>query len=114
MFIHESAEAHTFSSRYGIAIYLKNRKTVKPFFSDKGPMRQKITLIENNKIIGNNKENPEIFNIFFSSIVAKLNIPKYEILSVNSANSEDPLENLITKYENHPSIISILDKSPYT
>ena len=77
-------------------------------------MRQKITLIENHEIIGNNKELSEIFNNFFSSIVAKLNIPKYEDLSVNSANSEDPLENLITKYKYHPSIRAILDKSPNT
>ena len=72
-------------------------KTVKPFFPDKGPMREKITLIENDEIIGNNKEISEIFNNFFSSIVAKLNIPKYEDLAVSSANSEDPLQNLITK-----------------
>ena len=31
-------------------------KTVEPFFSDKGPMRQKITLIEKDEIQGNNKE----------------------------------------------------------
>ena len=48
------------------------------------------------------------------SIVAKLKIPKYEDLSVNSANSEDPLEDLITKYKDHPSIGAILDKSPNT
>ena len=77
-------------------------------------MRQKITLIENHEIIGNNKELSEIFNNFFSSIVAKLNIPKHEDLPVNSANSEDPLENLITKYKYHPSIRAILDKSPNT
>ena len=89
-------------------------KTFKPLFSDKGPMRQKIILIENDKITGNNKEISEIFNNFFSSIVAKLNIPKYEDLSVNSVNSEDPLENLVTKYKNHPSIRAILDKSQNT
>ena len=47
-------------------------------------------------------------------MVAKFNIPKYEDLSVNGANSEDPLENLITKYKNHPSMRTILDKSPNT
>ena len=67
-----------------------------------------------NVTLGNNREISEIFNNFFSSIVAKLNIPKYEDLSVNSAKSEDPLENLITKYKNHPSITPILDKSPNT
>ena len=47
-------------------------------------------------------------------MVAKFNIPKYEDLPVNSADSEDPLENLITKYKNHPSMRAILDKSPNT
>ena len=88
-------------------------KTVKPFFSDKGPKRQKITLIENDEITGNNKEISEIFNNFFSSKVAKC-IPKYEDLTVNSVNSEDPLENLVTKYKNHPSIRPILAQSPNT
>ena len=56
----------------------------------------------------------EIFNNFFSSIVAKLNIPKYGDLSVNRVNQEDPLENLVLKYKNHPSIRAILDISPNT
>ena len=77
-------------------------------------MRQKITLIEIDKILGNNIEISEIFNNFFSSIVARLNIPKYEDLSVNSVNSEDPLDDLVIKYKNHPSIRPILDKSPNT
>ena len=42
-----------------------DNKTVTSFFSGKGPIRQKITLIENDKIIGKNIENPEIFNNFF-------------------------------------------------
>ena len=40
-------------------------RTVKPFFSDKGPMRQKIPLIENDKTIGKNKDISEIFSNFF-------------------------------------------------
>ena len=38
-----------------------------------------------------------------------LNILKYEDLSVNSVTSEDPLENLVTRYKNHPDIRAILD-----
>ena len=86
-------------------------KQLKSFFSDRGPIRQKITLIEKEEILGNNKEIFEIFKNFFSSIVAKLNILKYEYLSVNSVNSEDPLENLVIKYKNHLSIRAILDRS---
>ena len=40
-----------------------------------------------------------------------MNILKYEELSVNSVNSEDPLENLVIKYKNHPSIRAIRDES---
>ena len=79
-------------------------KTVKPFFFDKGLIRQKITLIEKDEILGHNKEISKIFIKFFSSIIAKLNIPKYEVLPVNSVHSEDPLENLVMNYKNHPSI----------
>ena len=79
-------------------------KTVKPFFFDKALIRQKITLIEKDEILGHNKEISKIFIKFFSSIIAKLNIPKYEVLPVNSAHSEDPLENLVMNQENHPSI----------
>ena len=77
-------------------------------------MREKIKLIQNHEIIGNSKELSEIFKKFFSSRVAKLNIPKYEDLSVNSSHSEDQLENLIRKYKYYPSIRAILDKSPNT
>ena len=87
------------------------QKTVKLFFSDKGPVKKKITLIEKNEILGNNKEMFEIWNNFFSSIVAKLNIPKYKDLSVNSVNSEDPLENLVIRFKIHPNIRAILGKS---
>ena len=73
-------------------------------------MRQKIALIENDKIIGNNKEIFEIFKKIFQTIVANLNIPKFEDLSVNSVNLEDPLESLVIKYKNHPR--ATLDKSP--
>ena len=43
-----------------------------------------------------------------------MNIPKCEDLSVNSVNSEDPIENLVIKYKHHPSIRAIFDKSPNT
>ena len=84
-------------------------KIVKPVFSDNGPMTQKNTLIEKDQIVGNTEEISEIFNNFFSSITAMLNIPKHEDLSVNSLNSEDPSENLVIKYKNHTNIREILD-----
>ena len=63
------------------------------------------------RVLLERKSISEIFNNFFSSIVAKLFIPKYEDLSLNSVNSEEPLDNLVIKYKNHPSIKAILNKS---
>ena len=57
-------------------------------------VRVRITLTEKDKILGNNKEISKIFNNFFTCIVVKLDILKYEDLSVYSVNSEDPLENI--------------------
>ena len=70
-------------------------KTVKPFFLYQGLIREKITLIEIDEILGSNKEISKVFEIFF-------------------VNSEDPLENLVIKLKNHPSVRTILDKSPNT
>ena len=56
-------------------------------------------IYEKDEILGNNKEISWTFNNFFSRIVVELNILKYKDLSVNSVNSEEPLENLIIKYE---------------
>ena len=51
-------------------------------------------LLKKDEILGKNKEISEIFSNFFLSIVAKLNIPKYEDLSVNNVNSEQFSTNL--------------------
>ena len=40
-----------------------------------------------------------------------MNIPKYEDLSVNSVNSEDPLDNLVIKFKDHPSMRAALGQS---
>ena len=81
--------------------------TVKPLFSNK------IKSIENNVLSGNGvlikdeEQVANIFNIFFVNIVANLGI-KTQHESLNTTdNSQDPIENAICKYENHPSIILI-------
>ena len=44
-------------------------KTVKPFLSDKGSSKEKITLSENDQIITKEKQIAEIFNKFFTNAV---------------------------------------------
>ena len=79
-------------------------KTAKPFFSDKGAAKSEITLIEGDKIIQEDSEIAKIMNEFFSKAVEslKINIPNEYI--IEESVSDDAIENIITKYSNHPSI----------
>ena len=81
-------------------------KTVTTLFPDKGPIREKITLTEKDEMLDNKKEIHDIFNNFFFCIVAKLNILKYEDLSVSNDNYP------VRKHKNCRRIRSLLNKSP--
>ena len=50
-------------------------KTVKPMLSNKFINNEKITLVDNEKIITNDKEVAKVLNEFFSNIIKTLNIP---------------------------------------
>ena len=50
---------------------------IKPFLSEKTKSREKITLIENEKLVSYNTEVANYLNNFFSNIVKNLEIPKY-------------------------------------
>ena len=87
--------------------------TVNPLFTDKGITTDKITLIENNLIVSDDKNVAEIFNNFFSNAVKNLNIDYYEHFSFDryflckDIENNDPILKAIEKYENHPSIQKI-------
>ena len=84
-------------------------KTVRPFFSNKGPDNDKITLIENDDLIKDDKETARIFNEFFIDITKKLNLtvpPTDEI----PPDENSPIPHDILKFRNHPSILKIKEK----
>ena len=56
--------------------YRKFLKTVKPMLSNKFVNSEKITLIDNEKIITNDKEIAKVLHDFFSNIIKILNMPK--------------------------------------
>ena len=58
----------------------KFQKTVKPILSNKFVNNEKITLVDNGKIITNDKEIAKVLN-FFSNIIKTLNIPKRDHIS---------------------------------
>ena len=91
---------------------------VKPLFSDKVKSADSITLIENNKIVSDDKEVADIFNTFFGNAVEMLNIESYEHFSFDEyflckdTENEDPIKRAIEKYADHPSIKKIKEKIP--
>ena len=83
-------------------------KTAKPFLSDKvTTSSQKITLIENNKIVKNDNDTARVLNTFFSNIVCDLKIPDYNNCDSLAENIQEPVLKAIVKYRNHPSILTI-------
>ena len=51
-------------------------KTVKPMLSNKFVNSEKITLVDNEKIINNDQKIAKALNDFFSNMIKNLNIPK--------------------------------------
>ena len=97
---------------FAFLCYKKKRKTnffgkLKPFLSEKTKSREKIILVENEKLVSYNTEVANCHNIFFSNIVKNLGIPKCEVKDNFHQNIESPTLKVVLKYRNHPSIISI-------
>ena len=78
---------------------------MKPFLSEKGSIKKKITLIKNEKIINNEEEIAETFNDFFSNIILNLDIPRndYNHVVPDGMNASH-VSSAIAKYAQHPSI----------
>ena len=103
-------ERKSFYENLDIKNILDNRlfwKTMKPFFSDKGGDKNGIKLVENDELISEDCEVAETFNNFFSSAVTSLNIDIPGEFVRDARGCDDPIEAIIQKYSNHPSIISI-------
>ena len=84
---------------------------MKPFFSDKGAGKNDIALIEGDKIIQEDAEVANIMNDFFGNAVASLNIGiPSECINDEGVDIDDPIEKIISKYSNHPSIKLINEK----
>ena len=82
-------------------------KIVKLFVSDKLLSTQKITLIDNNKIVKNDDDTARVLNTFFSNIVSDLKIPDYNNYNLLAENIQEPVLKAIVKYRNHASILTI-------
>ena len=64
---------------------------VKPVLSNKVVFNEKITLVEQNNIVENDKKTTTILNNFFSNIITNLGIPQYTEGEPVSQYINDPL-----------------------
>ena len=77
-------------------------KAVKSFLSDQVTSTQKITLIDNDKIVENEDDTARVLNTFFSNTISDLNIPDYNNCDALAENIQEPILKAIVKYRNHP------------
>ena len=82
-------------------------KTLKPCLTDKTLQGERITLIENEKVVSDERELVKIFNKYFSSIVPNFDIQRPSSITLH----DDPVLNAIKKFKNHPSILEIKKQS---
>ena len=79
--------------------------TVKPFFSSKVGDNEIVTLIDRGKIVSEDREVAETFKSYFETIVENLGINS-KFMSDEPVSNES-VNDIIRKFQNHPSIIKI-------
>ena len=78
--------------------------------SNKFVNSEKITLVDNEKFITNDKERAKVLNDFFSNIIKTLNIPQRNRTDSIIENIRDPTLKAILKYCKYLSILAIKRK----
>ena len=103
-------EKKKYYNNLDLRIFNDNKKfwaNIKPLFSNKQNNLQKnITLVEKEKITSKNNEVAEKLNKFFIESVDNLDIETFATSNKNDF-IDDNIDNIIRKYENHPSILKI-------
>ena len=71
-------------------------------------MKWRIPLVENNKLISDNKDNTKLLTLYFVSNAVKIpKIPEFSDTNLQAENISHPIYKVILKYKNNPSIITI-------
>ena len=83
--------------------------TVKPLFSNKIKSADSIFLAESGEIIRNEVKVANVFNKYFVNMVPSMGITNNNkfLSTTDTSDTNDPLEKIIDKYKNHPSITCI-------
>ena len=83
-------------------------KNVKPTFGNKSKGNKNLALEEVNKVITNDGKLAQTFDEYFVNIDPSLGITSFHENNDNVNN--DNIDNIITKFEGHPSIVAIKDE----
>ena len=70
---------------------------------------EKITLVEGNKILKNDKKTAKVLNNLFSTIIQNLKIPQYKEQDLISVSISDPVMRAIVKYKKANNAIQNTD-----
>ena len=89
-------------------------KTVKSFFSDKSNNFENISLFENGNLLTDDFEIAETFNKYFQNLVSNLDLKVPSKLLCQTPENGDEVLVAIYKYQNHPSIKTILKKCNFS
>ena len=81
--------------------------SVKPLFSDKSRIRDRINISEKGEIVKTESETAGSLNSFFSNTVKNLSISRYIELDPVTENIADPTLKAVFKYKDQPSILAI-------
>ena len=89
-------------------------KTIKNFFSGKSNNSENISLIENGNLLTDDFEIAETFNKCFQNLVPNLALKVPRNLFCQTPENGDEILAAISKYQNHPSIKTILKKCSFS
>ena len=89
-------------------------KYIKPLFTGKSKTKSKITLIKGEEIISDEQKVAETLNNYFIEAVQNLDIKKFygiqEDTNDGDLSPEKKIEQILKRYEFHPSILMIKSK----
>ena len=89
-------------------------KTIKSFFSDKSSNFKNLSLIENGNLLTDDFEITETFNKYFQNLVLNLDLKVPSNLLCQTSENGAEILAAISKYQNHPSMITILKKCNFS
>ena len=79
---------------------------MKPYFNDKGSNSRRITLLENDSILTDDKDIAKTMNNFFINITKNLNLKPYKDSSLTNINE------ITSNFDNHVSVKKIKESFP--